>query len=88
METLAVIAYHQPVTRSEIETIRGAALGQGVVESLLEAGLIEPRGRKEVPGRPTLWATTPGFLAQFGLRDLRDLPRREDLLTESPPPPA
>jgi segregation and condensation protein B len=86
METLAVIAYHQPVTRTEIETIRGAALGQGVVESLLEAGLIEPRGRKEVPGRPTLWGTTPGFLAQFGLRDLRDLPRREDLLSENPPP--
>lgn len=82
METLAVIAYHQPVTRTEIETIRGATLGQGVVETLLEAGLIEPRGRKEVPGRPTLWGTTPGFLAQFGLRDLRDLPRREDLLTQ------
>lgn len=82
METLAVIAYHQPVTRTEIETIRGATLGQGVVEALLESGLIEPRGRKEVPGRPTLWATTAAFLAQFGLRDLRDLPRREDLLSE------
>ena len=82
METLAVIAYHQPVTRTEIETIRGASLGQGVVESLLEAGLIEPRGRKDVPGRPTLWATTPGFLTQFGLRELRDLPRREELLQE------
>ncbi len=82
METLAVIAYHQPVTRAEIETIRGATLGQGVVETLLEAGLIEPRGRKEVPGRPTLWGTTPGFLTQFGLKDLRDLPRREDLLTD------
>lgn len=80
METLAVVAYHQPVTRTEIETIRGASLGQGVVEALLEAGLIEPRGRKEVPGRPTLWGTTSAFLAQFGLRDLRELPRREDLL--------
>lgn len=80
METLAVVAYHQPVTRTEVETIRGASLGQGVVEALLDAGLIEPRGRKEVPGRPTLWGTTPGFLSQFGLRDLRDLPRREDLL--------
>ena len=62
METLAVIAYHQPVTRTEIETVRGASLGQGVMDALLEAGLIEPRGRKEVPGRPTLWGTTPAFL--------------------------
>jgi segregation and condensation protein B len=82
METLAVIAYHQPVTRTEIETIRGAALGQNVMDTLLESGLIEPRGRKEVPGRPTLWATTPAFLTQFGLHDLRDLPRREELLGE------
>ena len=82
METLAVVAYHQPVTRTEVETIRGASLGQGVMDALLEAGLIEPRGRKEVPGRPTLWGTTPAFLTQFGLRDLRDLPRREDLLQE------
>ncbi len=82
METLAVIAYHQPVTRAEIETVRGASLGQGVMDALLEAGLIEPRGRKDVPGRPTLWGTTQAFLAQFGLVSLRDLPRREDLLTE------
>ena len=82
METLAVIAYHQPVTRTEIEEIRGASLGQGVVEALLEAALITPLGRKEVPGRPTLWGTTPAFLTQFGLRDLRELPRREDLLRE------
>lgn len=82
METLAVVAYHQPVTRAEIEEIRGATLGSGVVEALLDAGLIAPQGRKEVPGRPTLWGTTPGFLAQFGLRDLRELPRREDLLRE------
>ena len=82
METLAVVAYHQPVTRTEIEEIRGASLGQGVVEALLEAGLITPLGRKEVPGRPTLWGTTPAFLAQFGLRELRELPRREDLLRE------
>ncbi len=82
METLAVIAYHQPTTRTEIEEIRGASLGQGVMEALLEAALIEPRGRKEVPGRPTLWGTTAAFLAQFGLKDLRELPRREDLLQE------
>lgn len=82
METLAVIAYHQPVTRTEIETVRGASLGQGVMDSLLETGLIEPKGRKEVPGRPTVWGTTEAFLTQFGLGSLRDLPRREDLLAE------
>jgi len=82
METLAIIAYHQPVTRAEIEEIRGAALSQQTLDALLELGLVAPRGRKEVPGRPTLWATTAAFLAQFGLNDLRDLPRREDLLVE------
>ncbi|GAC1481265.1 MAG: SMC-Scp complex subunit ScpB [Acetobacteraceae bacterium] len=86
METLAVVAYHQPVTRTEIEGIRGASLGQGVVEALLDSGLIEPKGRKEVPGRPTLWGTTTAFLTQFGLGSLRDLPRREDLLAEPSPP--
>ena len=96
METLAIIAYHQPVTRPEIEELRGAALGQGTLDQLLESGLITPRGRKETPGRPTLWGTTPAFLSQFGLQQLRDLPRREELLVEStlplsapdaPPPP-
>ncbi len=82
METLAIVAYHQPVTRPEIEDIRGAGLSQLTMDALLEAGLIAPHGRKEAPGRPTLWVTTPAFLAQFGLRDLRDLPRREDLLVE------
>jgi segregation and condensation protein B len=82
METLAIIAYHQPVTRTEIEEIRGASLSQTTVDSLLEAGLITPKGRRESPGRPTLWATTPSFLSQFGLTDLRQLPRREDLLTD------
>jgi segregation and condensation protein B len=85
METLAIVAYHQPVTRSEIEEIRGASLSQATLDALLEAGLIAPKGRKESPGRPTLWGTTPAFLAQFGLRDLRELPRREDLLVEPPP---
>ncbi len=84
METLAIVAYHQPVTRPEIEEIRGAALSQATLDALLEAGLIAPRGRRESPGRPTLWGTTPAFLAQFGLQDLRDLPRREDLLVEPP----
>ncbi len=84
METLAIMAYHQPVTRPEIEEIRGASLSQATLDALLEAGLIAPKGRREAPGRPTLWGTTPAFLAQFGLRDLRELPRREDLLVEPP----
>ncbi len=89
METLAIVAYHQPVTRPEIEEIRGATLSQATLDALIEAGLITPRGRKETPGRPTMWGTTPAFLAQFGLNDLRDLPRREDLLVEpqNPSPP-
>ncbi len=82
METLAIVAYHQPVTRPEIEEIRGASLSQATLDALLEANLIAPKGRKEAPGRPTLWGTTPAFLAQFGLKDLRELPRREDLLVE------
>ena len=86
METLAIVAYHQPVTRPEIEEIRGASLSQSTLDALIEAGLITPRGRKETPGRPTMWGTTPAFLAQFGLADLRDLPRREDLLVEAPAP--
>ncbi len=90
METLAIIAYHQPVTRTEIEEIRGAALSQNTLDLLLENGLVTPKGRKETPGRPTMWGTTPAFLAQFGLNDLRDLPKREELLidpsvTLSPP---
>lgn len=87
METLAIIAYHQPVTRAEIEEIRGASLSQQTLDALLEPGLIAPKGRKDSPGRPTLWATTPAFLSQFGLRDLRELPRREDLLVEPPSTP-
>ncbi len=85
METLAIIAYHQPVTRPEIEDMRGTSLSQ--THHGCAAGLRadRARGRREVPGRPTLWGTTPAFLAQFGLRDLRDLPRREDLLVEPPP---
>ncbi len=86
METLAIIAYHQPVTRAEIEEIRGASLSQQTLDALLEAGLIVPKGRKEAPGRPTLWASTETFLTRFGLRDLRDLPRREELLVEPPAP--
>lgn len=82
MEALAIIAWHQPVTRAEIEEIRGTALSQTTLELLLENGLVAPRGKKEAPGRPTLWATTPKFLEQFGLASLRDLPRREELMPE------
>jgi segregation and condensation protein B len=85
METLAIVAYHQPVTRTEIEEIRGAALSQNTLDLLLENGLITPKGRRESPGRPTLWGTTPAFLAQFGLNDLRDLPKREELLIDPNP---
>jgi segregation and condensation protein B len=81
-ETLAIVAYHQPVTRAEIEEIRGASLSQTTLESLLELGLVAPRGRREVPGRPSLWGTTPRFLEQFGLKTLADLPRREELVNE------
>jgi segregation and condensation protein B len=88
IEVLAIIAYHQPVTRAEIEEIRGTSLAQQTLEALLEAGLIMLKGRRETPGRPAMWGTTPHFLAQFGLKDLRDLPRREDLLLELPVPRA
>lgn len=80
METLAIIAYHQPVTRPEIEEIRGATLSQATLDALLDMTLITSRGKKEVPGRPTLWGTTPRFLEQFGLKSLADLPRREELV--------
>jgi len=78
LETLAVIAYKQPVTRAEIEAIRGVAPGRGVMDQLLELGLIAPRGRRDVPGRPVLWGTTPRFLDFFGLSSLDDLPRLEE----------
>ena len=95
MEILAIIAYHQPLTRPEIEHIRGTALSQQTLDALLELNLIAPAGRRETPGRPTMWSTTPAFLTHFGLKALRELPRREDLLldalpakpTEAPIPP-
>ena len=77
METLVVIALHQPVTRADVEQIRGVSLSQATMDVLLETGLIQPWGRKEVAGRPTLWVTTPRFLAQFGLKSLRELPGAE-----------
>ena len=87
METLAIIAYHQPVTRAEVEEIRGATLSQTTLDALLDTDMITPKGRRETPGRPTLWGTTADFLTHFGLNDLRDLPRREDLLVEPPMAP-
>jgi segregation and condensation protein B len=83
LETLAIVAYHQPITRPEIEDMRGASLAQSTLDVLLENDLIVARGRKETPGRPTLWGTTPKFLEYFGLRDIRELPRRQDLLLET-----
>jgi segregation and condensation protein B len=88
LETLAIVAYHQPVTRPEIEDMRGASLSQQTLDVLLENDLIVARGRKETPGRPTLWGTTPKFLEYFGLRDIRELPRRQDLLLETVRPEA
>ncbi len=79
VETLAVIAYHQPVTRAEIEAIRGVALGRGTLDRLVEAGWVRPKGRREVPGRPLNWVTTSHFLAHFGLDDLTELPGVEEL---------
>lgn len=84
METLAIVAYHQPCTRAEIETIRGVSLSQQTFDLLMEASLIVPVGRKEVPGRPALWGTSTEFLSRFGLKTIGDLPRREELLTELP----
>jgi len=86
METLVLIALHQPVTRSEVEEIRGVALAQTTMDLLLESGLVKPWGRKEAPGRPTLWVTTPRFLSQFGLRSLRDLPSSHLTRTNGPKP--
>jgi segregation and condensation protein B len=79
VETLAVIAYHQPVTRAEIEAIRGVTIARGTLDRLLEAGWVAPRGRRETAGRPLNWVTTPHFLAHFGLDSLTGLPGVEEL---------
>jgi segregation and condensation protein B len=79
VETLAIVAYHQPVTRAEIEAIRGVALARGTLDRLMEAGWVRPRGRRDSPGRPLNWATTPGFLAHFGLDGLDELPGIDEL---------
>ncbi len=79
VETLAIVAYHQPVTRAEIEAIRGVALARGTLDRLLEAGWVRPMGRRDSPGRPLNWATTPAFLAHFGLDGLGELPGLDEL---------
>ncbi len=79
IETLAIIAYHEPATRAQIEEIRGVAISKGTLDVLMEAGWVRPAGRREVPGRPLLYATTHGFLAHFGLEARRDLPGLADL---------
>ncbi|MDB5624159.1 MAG: Segregation and condensation protein [Devosia sp.] len=90
LETLAIIAYHQPATRAEIESIRGVAVGKGTMDILLETGWVRLRGRRRVPGRPVTYGTTSAFLDHFGLQSLGDLPGLEDLkgaglLTTRPP---
>ncbi len=79
IETLAIIAYHEPVTRAEIEAIRGVQISKGTLDVLMEAGWVKPAGRREVPGRPLMFATTPEFLVHFGLQSRRDLPGIDDL---------
>lgn len=79
METLAIIAYHEPVSRAEIEAIRGVQVAKGTLDVLMEAGWARPTGRREVPGRPLIYATTPEFLTHFGLQSRKDLPGMDDL---------
>jgi len=79
IETLAIVAYHQPVTRAEIEEIRGVALSRGILDTLMEAGWVRPKGHRASPGRPATWVTTPEFLLQFGLDSLAELPGVEEL---------
>lgn len=79
VETLAIIAYHEPVSRAEIEAIRGVQISKGTLDVLMEAGWVRPAGRREVPGRPLTYATTQAFLQHFGLSSRRDLPGIDDL---------
>ncbi len=79
METLAIVSYHQPVTRPEIENIRGVAISNGTLDVLMECGWVKPGRRRESPGRPLTWVTTPAFLDHFGLTTLNDLPGMDEL---------
>ena len=78
-ETLAIIAYHQPVTRADIEAIRGVQTSRGTLDTLLELGLVRMRGRRRTPGRPVTWGTTAGFLEHYGLASLGELPGRAEM---------
>ena len=80
IETLAIIAYHQPVTRSEIEEIRGVSFSTGTMEVLFELGWVKPAGRKDIPGKPLAYGTTDSFLSHFNLNSLEDLPNSEELM--------
>ena len=79
LETLSICAYHQPVTRAEIEDIRGVAISKGTLDNLLEIGWVRMRGRRKTPGRPVTYGTTPEFLSHFGLNELTDLPGLHEL---------
>lgn len=79
LETLAVIAYHQPVTRAEIEDVRGVTTSRGTLDVLMEAGWVRPRGRRRAPGKPVTYGTTDAFLAHFGLNAVTDLPGMQEL---------
>lgn len=78
-EVLAIVAYHEPVSRAEIEAIRGVQTAKGTLDVLLEAGWVRVAGRRDVPGRPVIYATTPAFLTHFGLASRRDLPGIDEL---------
>lgn len=78
-EVLAIVAYHEPVSRAEIEAIRGVQTARGTLDVLMEAGWVRVAGRREVPGRPVIYATTPDFLTHFGLASRRDLPGIDEL---------
>ena len=79
LETLAIVAYHQPVTRAESEDVRGVAVSKGTLDVLMELGWVRLRGRRRTPGRPVTYGTTEGFLAHFNLEEIQDLPGREEL---------
>ena len=79
LETVSIIAYHQPITRSEIEEIRGVSISRSTMDILLELGWIKPKGRRRTPGRPLTWGTSDGFLDHFGLEDISALPGLEEL---------
>ena len=79
LETLAIVAYYQPITRSEIENIRGVQMGRGSIDHLMEIGWIKPGVRKNIPGKPSLWSTTDIFLEHFGLEHISNLPNKDEL---------